>query len=131
MKMHIGVDDTSGVIHSMETTPANAHDMTQTGNLLHGKESTCHGDAGYPGAQKREELKDSANFLPVLAHTLAIGLIFKLHALKIVLHRRPMTIIQVESTPGVSSQRFIGVCARQKYRVLIQPALCAAIRDLC
>ena len=60
MKMHIGVDDTSGMIHSMETTPANAHDMTQTGNLLHGKESTCHGDAGYPGAQKREELKDKA-----------------------------------------------------------------------
>ena len=38
MKMHIGVDDTSGMIHSMETTPANEHDMTQTGNLLHSKE---------------------------------------------------------------------------------------------
>ena len=35
MKMHIGVDDTSGVIHSMETTPANAHGMAQTGNLPH------------------------------------------------------------------------------------------------
>ena len=60
MKMHIGVDKTFGVIHSMTTTSANTHDITQTENLLHGQEDTCWGDAGYLGAQKREELVDKA-----------------------------------------------------------------------
>lgn len=55
MKMHIGVDETFGVIHSLETTPANTHDITQAGKLLHGKEDTCWGDAGYLGVDKREE----------------------------------------------------------------------------
>ena len=59
MKMHIGVDETLGVIHSLETTPANVHDITQTEKLLHGKENTCWGDAGYQGVDKREALADS------------------------------------------------------------------------
>ena len=56
--MHIGVDETFGVIHSLETTPANTHDITQTKYLLHGQEDTFWGDAGYLGAEKREELAD-------------------------------------------------------------------------
>ena len=60
MKMHIGVDETFGVIHSMTTTSANVHDITQTEHLLHGKEDTCWGDAGYLGAEKREELVEKA-----------------------------------------------------------------------
>jgi IS5 family transposase len=58
MKMHIGVDETFGVIHSLETTPANTHDITQAEHLLHGQEDTCWGDAGYLGVDKREELAD-------------------------------------------------------------------------
>ena len=58
MKMHIGVDETFGVIHSMETTAANEHDISQTERLLHGRESSGYGDAGYPGVEKREALKD-------------------------------------------------------------------------
>ena len=58
MKMHIGVDETFGLIHSLETTPANTHDITQTKYLLHGQEDTFWGDAGYLGAEKREELAD-------------------------------------------------------------------------
>lgn len=58
MKMHIGVDETFGVIHSVETTPANTHDITQTKHLLHGQEDTCWGDAGYLGVEKREEMAD-------------------------------------------------------------------------
>ena len=60
MKLHIGVDDALGVIHSMTTTAANAHDITQTEHLLHGEEERCWGDAGYTGVEKREELKDIA-----------------------------------------------------------------------
>ena len=55
MKMHIGVDDTLGVIHSIETTAANAHDITQTTRLLNGKERRVWGDAGYLGIEKRDE----------------------------------------------------------------------------
>ncbi|OOQ62439.1 IS5 family transposase [Vibrio parahaemolyticus] len=56
MKMHIGVDDTSGLIHSLEVTPANKHDITQASKLLHGKEKRFWGDAGYQGIHKREEM---------------------------------------------------------------------------
>lgn len=55
MKMHIGVDDALGVIHSIETTAANAHDITQTTRLLNGSERRVWGDAGYLGIEKRDE----------------------------------------------------------------------------
>jgi len=55
MKMHIGVDESLGLIHSISTTAANAHDITETHNLLHGKEKRVWGDAGYTGVEKREE----------------------------------------------------------------------------
>ncbi len=38
MKMHIGVDDALGLIHSVETTSANEHDITVADKLLHGAE---------------------------------------------------------------------------------------------
>lgn len=56
MKAHIGVDADSGLVHTMTTTAANAADVTQTAALLHGKEKSVYGDAGYVGANKREEL---------------------------------------------------------------------------
>lgn len=55
MKMHIGVDDSLGLIHSITTTPANEHDITQADKLLHGDEKRVWGDAGYQGVDKREE----------------------------------------------------------------------------
>lgn len=57
MKMHIGVDDALGIIHSIETTAANAHDITQTTQLLNGEEYRVWGDAGYQGIEKRDETK--------------------------------------------------------------------------
>ena len=58
MKAHIGVDAKSGLTHSQETTAANEHDLNQVGNLLHGKEEFVFADAGYQGAENREELAD-------------------------------------------------------------------------
>ena len=55
MKLHIGVDAQTGLVHSFSTTPANIHDVTQAHRLLHGGESQVWGDAGYVGVQKREE----------------------------------------------------------------------------
>ncbi|MBW3760699.1 IS5 family transposase [Aeromonas jandaei] len=58
MKAHIDVDAKSGLTHSLETTAANEHDPNQVGNLLHGEEAFVFADAGYQGAENREELAD-------------------------------------------------------------------------
>lgn len=55
MKMHIGVDDAHGLIHSIETTAANVHDITSVDKLLHGDEQRAWGDAGFVGVEKRAE----------------------------------------------------------------------------
>ena len=55
MKVHIGVDSETGVVHSVSTTPANVHDVTETPRLLHGGETRVWGDAGYQGVHKRPE----------------------------------------------------------------------------
>ena len=55
MKVHIGVDADTGLVHSISTTAANVHDITEAHNLLHGGEKVVWGDAGYQGVHKREE----------------------------------------------------------------------------
>lgn len=55
MKMHIGVDDKLGLIHSIETMAANVHDIVPADQLLHGEEQRVFGDAGYLGIQKRDK----------------------------------------------------------------------------
>ena len=54
-KAHIGVDRDSGLVHTVKATAANVSDVSETAQLLHGEEETCHGDAGYLGAEKRED----------------------------------------------------------------------------
>lgn len=53
MKAHIGADVDSGLVHTLLTTPANTHDVTQAHALLHGEETAALGDAGYQGVEKR------------------------------------------------------------------------------
>jgi IS5 family transposase len=57
MKVHIGVDKETGLIHSVETTAANVHDLTPAAKLLHGEEEVVYADAGYQGIEKREEME--------------------------------------------------------------------------
>lgn len=52
MKAHIGVDEGTGLVHSVVSTAANVADVTQTAHLLHGKEQHVFADAGYVGAEK-------------------------------------------------------------------------------
>jgi IS5 family transposase len=59
MKMHIGVDKKNGMLHSVETTAANEHDITRAAELLHGDEEEVYGDAGYIGLDLREEMEDN------------------------------------------------------------------------
>lgn len=54
-KAHIGVDKDSGLVHSVEVTGANVHDVTMVPKLLTGEESSVYGDSGYLGAEKRED----------------------------------------------------------------------------
>lgn len=56
MKVHIGVDKDSGLIHSVVTTAANMHDLTPAAELLHDDEAVVSGDAGYQGIGKRTEM---------------------------------------------------------------------------
>lgn len=55
MKAHIGVDASSGLVHTVVGTAGNVSDVTQAHALLHGDEVAALGDAGYQGVEKREE----------------------------------------------------------------------------
>ena len=54
MKVHVGVDKDSGLIHSVATRAANSSDVVVASELLHGEEKV---NAGYQGLQKREEME--------------------------------------------------------------------------
>ena len=54
-KAHVGVDSESGLVHSLEVTAANVHDVTMTSELLTGEEEVVYGDSGYIGAEKRDD----------------------------------------------------------------------------
>jgi IS5 family transposase len=55
MKAHIGADADSGLVHTVRCTAANVHDVVEANQLLHGEEQEVYGDAGYQGADKRED----------------------------------------------------------------------------
>ena len=60
MKVHIGVDSKSGLIHSASVTAANIHDKHEVPKLLHGDETRFYGDSAYRGQEQRERLKQLA-----------------------------------------------------------------------
>ncbi len=60
MKAHIGVDDESGLVHSVVGTSANVADVTQVDKLLHGDENVVCADAGYHMKPLRVHFKSRA-----------------------------------------------------------------------
>lgn len=56
-KAHIGVDEESGIVHTVKVTSANEHDVTVGADLLTGEEERVYGDSGYLGLEKRPEAK--------------------------------------------------------------------------
>ncbi len=62
-KAHVGVDSKSGLVHSLEVTAANVHDVTMTSELLTGEEEVVYGDSGYIGAEKRDDAIVNSLFL--------------------------------------------------------------------
>ena len=64
MKLHIGVDSKTKLIHAMRTTAANVHDATVLGDLLHGDETRAYGDQAYRGQKAviREHAPNAKDF---------------------------------------------------------------------
>ena len=60
MKLHIGADSKTGLVHRASVTAANVHDSHEVPNLLHGQETRLYGDSAYRGKAQRERLKDIA-----------------------------------------------------------------------
>ena len=55
MKAHIGADRDSGWVHTVVGTAANVSDVTVGNALLPGEETDVFADAGYQGADKRDD----------------------------------------------------------------------------
>ena len=66
MKLHIGVDSQSGLVHSAVVTAANVHDKHPLPQLLHGQERRVYGDSAYASQRalihtKAPKAKDFTN----------------------------------------------------------------------
>ena len=60
MKLHIGADSQSGLVHSASVSAGHVHDSQELPNLLHGEETRLYGDSAYRGKKQRERLKQIA-----------------------------------------------------------------------
>jgi IS5 family transposase len=60
MKLHIGADSQTGLVHSASVTAGNVHDSQELPNLLHGQERRLYGDSAYRGEKQRKRLKQIA-----------------------------------------------------------------------
>lgn len=58
MKCHAGVDAGSGLIHTIEVTSANVHDINVAAYLIREDDEVVYGDSGYLGIEKREEVQN-------------------------------------------------------------------------
>lgn len=58
MKLHIGVDSKTGLIHSAVASSANVHDSEVLPDLLHGEEARVYGDSAY--RDQREKIRNKA-----------------------------------------------------------------------
>jgi IS5 family transposase len=52
MKLHVGVDSHTGLVHSAVVTAANVHDKHPLPELLHGDEERVYGDSAYASQQE-------------------------------------------------------------------------------
>ena len=60
MKLHIGADSKTGLVHSASVTAGNVHDSQELPNLLHGGETRFYGDSAYRGEKQKKRLKELA-----------------------------------------------------------------------
>jgi IS5 family transposase len=60
MKVHIGADSRTGIVHHASVTVAHVHDSHEVPNFLFGNETRLYGDSAYRGRTQRERLKTLA-----------------------------------------------------------------------
>ena len=60
MKLHIGADSKTGLVHSASVTAGNVHDSHALPELLHGQETRLYGDSAYRGEKQKKRLKELA-----------------------------------------------------------------------
>jgi IS5 family transposase len=58
IKAHICADAGTGIVHSVEVTGANAHDLDAASKLIRPDDEVVNGDARYVGIEEREEIKN-------------------------------------------------------------------------
>lgn len=66
MKMHIGVDNQKGLVHTLKTTTAKNHDRDKFYNLLHGDEKIILGDKGYYNEKDKTYFRSQDIFFGIL-----------------------------------------------------------------
>jgi IS5 family transposase len=59
MKLHTGVDDGFGLVHTVQATSANVADVNVLGELLHGGEESVHGDSAYHSKALKAQAEES------------------------------------------------------------------------
>jgi IS5 family transposase len=65
MKCHAGVDAGSGLVHTIEVTAANVHDINITAKLIREDDEVVYGDSGYLGIEKREEIQSNEHLAAI------------------------------------------------------------------
>ena len=63
MKCHVGVDAGTGLVHTIEVTPANTHDITVASKLIRSDDEVVYGGSGFVGIQKRPEIKKTNTWI--------------------------------------------------------------------
>lgn len=66
MKMHVGVDNDSGLIHTCEISSAKVSDRDRFSDLLHGKEEAVFGDKGYVSDNDKHFSREAGVYWGVL-----------------------------------------------------------------
>ena len=66
MKVHIGTDAKSGLIHSIEGTTAKTADKTMLFELLHGQEDAIFGDKGYVSNKDKKLAREAGIYWGIL-----------------------------------------------------------------
>lgn len=89
MKAHIGVDAGSGLVHTVEVTAANVHDVEVAERLIREDDDVVYGDSGYLGLQKKPVIQGNE-------HKSKID--FRIN-------RRPSQIKTSPSYPGINWER--------------------------
>jgi IS5 family transposase len=70
MKVHIGVNSQTKLIHSVAATAANVHDSQVLPELLHGQATRVWGDSAYSGQRDviRQHAPKATSFIQANAH---------------------------------------------------------------